>query len=290
VTAAGDGSSVRDLKASDFQVRENDALQAITNFSPASMPYDVLLLFDRSGSTRRDWATMQEAAEGFIENLRPQDRAGIANFDTSFRMLTRWTNTREQLKRVVAGLADGKAPGGTAFYRAVEMSLASELLPIAGRRRALVVLTDGRDNGLFNTLFRRGTLLSMREESAFRQLIDLVKRERVPIYIVSIANNANEIARLSAFRGPDVAMRYNLAVAARLEQLVEVAGGRTLFPKKLEDIIPLYSQISRELGSAYSIGYVSNIPAEFQGFREISVTTRERGLRVVQSRPGYVFQ
>jgi len=290
VTAASGGGSVTDLAVDDFEVRENDQRQIITNFSPASTPYDVLLLFDRSGSTQNDWVAMQRAAEGFIENLRPQDRAGIANFDTTYRMLTRWTSSREQVKRVVAGLTEGKRPGGTAFYRAVEMSLASELLPVAGRRRALVVLTDGRENSLFNTLFRRGTLLGTRNEPAFQQMIDLAKRERVPIYIISIANNGNEISRLSAFRGPDAAMRYHSAVARRLEQLAEVSGGRVVFPKRLNEIIPLYQQISRELGTAYSIGYVSNIPAEYQGFREIRVSTRDQFLRVVQSRAGYVSQ
>ena len=285
---AGNGTPVTDLSAPDFDIQENNVAQTITNFSPVNTPYDVLLLFDRSGSTQRDWVSMQKAAEGFIASLRPQDRAGIANFDTSYRMLTRWTNTREQLNRTVDGLANGKRPGGTSFYRAVEQSLASELLPVAGRRRALIVLTDGRENGLFNTLFRRGTLLSMKEETPYRQMLDLARRERVPIYIVTISNTGSEVVRLSQFYSREVANDYMAAVAMRLEQLVEVSGGRALFPKTLNDIVPLYSQISRELGSAYSIGYVSNLPAEFQGFREIKLTTRDTHLHVVQSRAGYV--
>ena len=60
-----------------------------------------------------------------------------------------------------------------------------------------------------------------------------------------------------------------------------------LFSQKLQDVIPLYKQISRELGTAYSIGYVSNIPPSVQGFREINVLTRDKRLHVVQSRPGY---
>lgn len=287
---AGSGSPVTDLKADDFQVFENGSAQKITNFSPVNTPYDVLMLFDRSGSTQRDWASMQKAAEGFLANLRPQDRAGIANFDTSFRMLTRWTQSREQVAHVVAGLAEGKRPGGTAFYRAVEMSLASELIPVSGRRRAVIVLTDGRDSGLTNTLFRRGTLLGPREEPAFVQMLELAKRERVPIYVVTITNNANEVARIAQFYSPEVANNYLSAVATRLEQLVEVSGGRALFPRRLADIVPLYSQISRELGSAYSIGYVSDQPPAFQGFREIKVATREPNLHVVQSRAGYVWQ
>jgi hypothetical protein len=86
----------------------------------------------------------------------------------------------------------------------------------------------------------------------------------------------------------EAASAYVEAVASRLEMLAEGGGGRVTFPKNLQEIIPLYAQISRELGSAYSIGYVSNVSAEFQGFREIKITTKDGRLRVIQSRPGYV--
>jgi VWFA-related protein len=282
------GGTVTDLKPDDFSILENKVQQSITNFSPVNTPYDVLLLFDRSGSTEGDWKTMQKAADGFIANLRPQDRAGIANFDTSFRMLTRWTASREQLRKTVAGLTDGKRPGGTAFYKAVEMSLAAELLPVAGRRRALVVLTDGRDNSLFNTLYRQTYLPKSQEEPEFYKMLELARRERVPIYIVTISNDGAEVSRLTERYSPSTAAAYLNAVAHRLEDLAEAAGGRVLFPRRLQDIVPLYGQISRELGTAYSFGYVSNLPASNQGFREITVVAHDKRLHVLQSRPGYV--
>jgi len=286
----GGGSAVTDLNRDDFSVSENNIPQNITNFSPVSTPYDVLLLFDRSGSTQRDWSLMQRAAEGFVASLRPQDRVGIANFDTSLRVLTRWTDTRQQIARVLSGFTEGKRPGGTFFYRAVEASLAAELPPVAGRRRALVVLTDGRDNSLFNLLMRRGNLLLPREEPQFMQMIELARRERVPIYVVGISNSSNEVSRLAMAYSGMVAESYVNAVGTRLEQLAESSGGRVLFTKRLDEIVPLYTQISRELGSAYSIGYVSSLPVSEQGFREIKVTTSDRRLRVVQSRSGYVVQ
>ena len=112
---------------------------------------------------------MQRAADGFIKGLRPQDRAGIANFDTSVRMQTRWSDSRQQIAAAVAGLTEGKRPGGTAFYRAVQVSLAAELLPIAGRRRALIVLTDGRDNGLYLPLLRQGELRGLSKSPRFNR-------------------------------------------------------------------------------------------------------------------------
>ncbi len=284
------GLAVTDLKSDDFSIQENKIAQTITNFSPVNTPYDVLLLFDRSGSTESDWGLMRKATEGFIQRLRPQDRAGIANFDTSLRVPTRWTDTRQQLANVVEHLTEGKRPGGTAFYKAVEQSLAAELLPVAGRRRALVVLTDGRDNGFFNTLIREGYMPEMQQEPAFRQMLDIVKKERVPIYVVAISNSSNEVDRLKRRFSQVEATSYLQAVELRLESIAESSGGRVLFAKRLQDIIPLYTQIGRELGSAYSLGYISSLPQTERGFREIQVGVRDRHLHVVQSRAGYAQQ
>jgi len=122
------------------------------------------------------------------------------------------------------------------------------------------------------------------------QMIELARRERVPIYVVGISNSSNEVSRLAMAYSGMVAESYVNAVGTRLEQLAESSGGRVLFTKRLDEIVPLYTQISRELGSAYSIGYVSSLPVSEQGFREIKVTTSDRRLRVVQSRSGYVVQ
>src|SRR5579862_9854571 len=75
------GRCVSDLTRNDFQVYENGVPQTINAFAPVSMPYNILLLFDRSGSTEHKWQFMLRAAAGFIENLRPQDRVAIDSFD-----------------------------------------------------------------------------------------------------------------------------------------------------------------------------------------------------------------
>src|SRR5262249_7412837 len=144
-----------------------------------------------------------------------------------------------------------------------------------------------RDNGLMRLFYRTGALPSPRDDVEYQIMIDVARRQRVPIYIVTIANNGNEVAELMRV-SPVSAGEYVEAVGRRLELLSEVTGGRVIFPRSLEEVIPLYNQISRELGSAYSMGYVSSIPPTFQGFREIKVTTHDPRLRVVQSRPGYV--
>jgi VWFA-related protein len=289
----GNSGPVMNLQLEDFLVSENGIQQTITNFTPVSAPYDVLLLFDRSGSARRRTLLMRRAAEGLIKNLRPIDRVGLATFTSSLHMLTRWTDTREQVLKTLSRLPD--ASGGTSFYRAVTRSLAAELLPLAGRRRVLVVLSDGRDNRMLAAVRRTSTVPPLAGDPVFQDLLDTARREHVPIYIVALDTDRNlttGTSRTDEFMQLPEALRQDYLVATRtgLERLAQISGGRILFPKTMDDVVPLYQQIGEEIGSAYSFGYVSNVPPENRIYREIKVSTRDRSLHVVQSRKGYVPQ
>src|ERR1044072_2435117 len=71
------GKTVGDLKLEDFRIFENGIPQEIYSFNPISAPYNVLLMFDRSGSTEHKWLFMERAVGRLIANLRPQDRIAL---------------------------------------------------------------------------------------------------------------------------------------------------------------------------------------------------------------------
>src|SRR4030095_8747462 len=74
------GNTINELASDAFTLYENGIRQEIIHFLPVSAPYNILLLFDRSGSTQDKWLLMQRAVTGFITSLRPQDRIQIATF------------------------------------------------------------------------------------------------------------------------------------------------------------------------------------------------------------------
>jgi hypothetical protein len=58
----------------------------------------------------------------------------------------------------------------------------------------------------------------------------------------------------------------------------------------MRDAVPLYEQISRELSTSYSLGYIPNgRPAE-RAYRRIEIRTRDANQNVWQSREGYYGQ
>jgi len=286
----GNNGPVVNLAANDFVVTENGVAQTVTHFAPVSTPYDVLLLFDRSTSTDKQTGLMQRAVKTLIEGLRADDRVGLADFDYSFHALTNWTDNREQVLSKVARFP--AISGGTRFYHAIVQSLLAELVPVSGRRRVLVVLSDGRDNRVEMLANTKGHIPAAEEDPFFDQMITVAMQEHIPIYIVALNTDRNldigEVGKDEYHKlKPENRNDYLSSVRTGLEKLAQSSGGRILFPRNVEEIVPLYKSIASEIGVAYSLGYTSNIPKQDRRFREIKVTTRDPKLNVSQSRLGY---
>ena len=62
-----------------------------------------------------------------------------------------------------------------------------------------------------------------------------------------------------------------------------------LYPERLEDIVPLYQAIGSELGTSYTLGYISSnsTTATENSFRKIEVRAQDARLKLTQSRNGY---
>ena len=74
--------------------------------------------------------------------------------------------------------------------------------------------------------------------------------------------------------------------AVVLRQLSQETGGRAFFPSQLADLVKVYSQISDELSSQYTVGYTSRNPRRDGAWRRIVVRVAgER--RMARTKQGY---
>jgi VWFA-related protein len=290
------GQTLNDLPAEAFELYENGIRQSIRNFLPVSTPCNVLLLFDRSGSTQDKWSLMQRAVAGFITNLRPQDEIAIASFDSDLEVQQPWTGDRQKALLALPHLTVGNNIGETNFYGAVEQTLRREFRKVNGRR-ALVVLTDGRDTSFYKQLVSHDRFTDPKDERAFQNVLRVARTTRIPTYFIAFNTDRNlepntsggdEYRNLQViYPNSDVPDRYLSAVRFRMEQLADASGGRIVYPARLQDIVPLYQQIGRELGTSYSLGYLSSNTKLDGGLRRIEVRMLREGLRVTQSRTSY---
>jgi Ca-activated chloride channel homolog len=290
------GKMINDLSANAFSVYENGIRQEVVHFLPVSTPYNILLLFDRSGSTQDKWLLMQRAVAGFITSLRPQDRIQIATFDYEVETQLPWTSDRRKALGILPQLIRANRIGGTDFYRSVEQTLRHEFKKMDGRR-ALVVLTDGRDTSLYKDAVNRNRLVEPKNDRPYQRLVKLARTQRIPIYFVAFNTDKNFQPNLIGgdeyrslrviFPNSSLPDQYLTAVRARMEEVAETSGARVLFPDRLEDIVPLYQQIANELGTSYTLGYISSNGATDGSFRRIEVYATEADVRLTQSRSGY---
>src|SRR5205823_14674011 len=71
---------VLSLSKDDFSIYEDGRLQELRGFYSADTPCNILLLFDRSSSTKEQWPLLQSSLDRFVDAMRMQDRIAVATF------------------------------------------------------------------------------------------------------------------------------------------------------------------------------------------------------------------
>jgi VWFA-related protein len=170
------------------------------------------------------------------------------------------------------GGGGGRRHGGTAFYDGIYLA-ANEILSKQTGRKAMILLTDGEDNG---------SKVSLEDAVTSAQRADSLG------YAVRIADD--EIGSMTPrnWNGPrGGGGGYDRPDGKKILKQIskETGGGYFEYGKKksLEDI---YAEIEDELRNQYSIGYTSDHQGSDKGFRKIELTVSKKGL-VVQARDGY---
>ncbi|HEX5227386.1 MAG TPA: VWA domain-containing protein, partial [Bryobacteraceae bacterium] len=163
------GHVVANLNKDDFTLEEDGRPQTIRYFSRESaQPLALGLLVDTSISQKKLLAEERTASLRFLmQVLRPDmDRAFILHFDREVELLQDFTASREALDQALARLQTPTLPphkrgtpkvgawtlGGTELYDAILLA-SDDLLRKQSGRKALVLLTDGVDNGSKKGLF-----------------------------------------------------------------------------------------------------------------------------------------
>jgi VWFA-related protein len=172
-----DGHYVPDLRMAEFEVFQDGVSQPIEFFGASEEPVTVALLIDTSHSTRPVLDDIKDAARSFIKLLKPQDRAMIVSFDYETHILNPLTGDQETLKKAIkqAKIPD---PIGTTLRDAIYETVFSQFKGITGRK-ALIVLTDGRDGG--SHISARNLLTRLQQTDTLVYTVQFRTEERLRI-------------------------------------------------------------------------------------------------------------
>lgn len=316
------GRPVPGLRAENFLLFENGQQQKITNFATTEAPFEIALLLDTSGSTRVDIGLIRQAANAFIDALRPGDRVAIVGFNTArqgqtvaakVEVLSKLTGDRKLLRTAIDNLGSSN---GTPFYDALER-IVSEVFHEAPRdevrgRRAVVALTDGVDstsNSDFQTarsrLSRAGVacyfiqvntedfvedrlLKDCQDDGRLTLSAKQLQRYRQVFVPRARPEDFVDFCQMGPFERMQISRDlYNLA-RREMDELAKASGGRNFLAASLQDARAAFARVATEIGTQYSLGYYPTNKAHDGKFRTIRVEVQDAPDKPqVRAREGY---
>ncbi len=280
------GRLISDLTRNDFRVFEDNNLQPLSDLALRQVPVDVVLMVDASSSVARNIDDFRRAAQGFAARLQADDRISLIKFDDRIELLQDWTKSRFQLQRALNRIEPGMF---TRFNDALLLASQEQFGTNTKSRRAVIVLSDGIDNG-------RGT-------STLEQALAALIRAQVTVYIVSNTeiSRATKRAELDTLLGgTEASLRFNqlriddLKLGLRvldqseenLAQLAKATGGRLYKPLTFDALESTYAEVADELRHQYALYFTPVNKARDGSFRRVRVETTNPGYRP-HTRVGY---
>jgi VWFA-related protein len=241
-----------EIAADDLVVAENGVEQKIDTFHEAVTPVSIVLALDSSGSMRRSAEALSAAARTFIESLRPEDKLELLFFSDGVLVAHDFTTNREASLDAIAAYTP---TGGTALYDALGGAFAA-LKNVEGRR-AVVVMTDGRDEN------NAGTAPGSRQTLA--DVLLLAKAIDATVLPIGLGTNLDREG---------------------LEGLAQVSGGVASFPADVSELREQFARTVENLRRRYVLGYVSTHAARDGSWRNVEIRSRSAS-HVIRSRSGY---
>jgi VWFA-related protein len=321
---------VTNLTAKDFTLTEDDRPQVIKSFtSQSNLPFRLGLLVDTSHSVSSALDSERKATGKFIDLMLPADpktgvqgdEAFLLHFDREVELLEDFTNSRDKLHHELDGMGPtsqehnnqgpetsggnggygqhGGHGGGTQLYDAIYLA-SDELMKPKSGRKALIVFSDGADNGSKETL---------------NDAIDAADRANVQVFTIYFKGEENRSTNGfpgngghhggmgggggypgggggypgggGGHRGGNNP-RSEAGVDGKkiMEQIASRTGGQFFEAKKKDNLDEIYNQIAASLRQQYLLTYTPDKVDTDGEFHKIVLKTDKTDLNVI-TREGY---
>jgi VWFA-related protein len=267
---------ISNLDKADFNLAEDGAPQTIKYFTrETDLPLTIGLLVDVSNSQRNLIEIERRAATSFFSSvLKKKDVAFLISFGADSELLQDITGSprllqegldRMKLNGGFSGINSGPVPTmskprGTVLYDAVYLA-ASDMLAKEVGRKAIVLITDGDDQGSRET-----------EKAA----IEAAQKSDAIIYGIYYVDRQFYAGFGVGTSGDSV-----------LKHMSEETGGRVFqVDGRKNSLDNIFEQIQQEMRTQYAIGYTPTNSKRDGSYRKIDLRTSNKDQKV-QVRKGY---
>ena len=257
---------VTSLRADDFAIVADDKPREIKLFSTNEMAAALSLMFDVSGSMRKQLMPTRRAARLLLDELVRGDRVNIGAFDRAVLVSTGFTANRKRLhasldtpltgaaspctpfsaQRRIGSTSEPAPPspgGGTAMWDAIWCAVSELQRDSESIRKVLVLLTDGMENSSLGS-----------QTDAIRR----VQGAGIVVYTVGFLGIQGGLVRANV----------------RLRDLALDSGGAYFKVEDHEPIEPVFARIGQELRSQYMLAFETESASG-----PLKVTVRTPGLK-----------
>jgi len=240
------GNFVTNLTKDDFRIYEDDQPQDIQIFEQQNKVDSTIgMLMDTSGSMVDILPLMKRGVRDFIRMLPKTDEYFIASFGSSVRLVHSSSQSQKHLDESLTAM---RAWGTSTLFDALQYSM-EKLEKSQHPRKAVIVFTDGNDNG---------------SAVSYGRVVKESQSSSALLYFVAIGSKL-------------------LIDSHTLDPLAEVSGGRTFYIAKQDAVSPVLDQIRAELAHQYYLGYYVT---RREGFHKLRVEIPDRNLKI-RAKTGY---
>jgi Ca-activated chloride channel family protein len=242
------GKFVAGLPRAAFHLFEDGKPQTLGYFASEDVPLELTVAVDISGSMTPIMPRLKRSVKSFLGAVPAANQVTLLGFnDTVFTLTRKTTDQGERIRAV-----DRMAPwGATALYDAIVRGI--EALGRQTGRRALVVFTDGEDQGSHVTL------------------ADVERRLQ-----------ASDVTLYMIGQGRGVTHDYLRRV---MQRLTVPTGGRAFTTDNIEALQGAFEELLEELSNQYLLGYQPANATRDDAWHEIRVDID--GQHKVRARQGY---
>ncbi len=230
VVVKRDDKSAANVNSKQVAVYDNGIEQTIKNLTPDPSPARIVLLVDNSLTLRADIDKLEKATREFAYEIYEGDQLLIVGYDEEAEIVADWTDDAKSIEGALKGF---RKKGQPHLFDALSAVVEQALSPLAGQKRAIVVISDGLDRG---------------SKTTFEKVLSELQTNDITVYTVQIPDRTRGAIRRDVPKPKQV-----------VEKLVEGTGG-LVFP--IEEAVEAAKSVCDELRkNRYVLSYVpSSVP------------------------------
>jgi VWFA-related protein len=241
------GKPISNLKASDFEVRDNGTLQKVAFVSFEQLPINAILVLDMSSSvTGEKLKNLKIAGNGLLDGLKSQDRAALLTFSHHVRLGSPLTDDINSIKKILSDAKSdifGESSLIDACYACLTLADSKNDRPLA------IVFTDGLDTSSWLT---------------DKAVLEIAKRGNSVVYSITSSR---------------------LKDKTFLSDLSRITGGSLLEIESSKDLVALFLDILKEFRDRYLLTY-SPAGVSHDGWHQLKIRVKNRNAKIL-ARSGY---